>query len=295
MLVKILRIKLTINGSSELITNEKGDCLFLQCRSSQNFACHREMLPVCNSVSLLFYSITPVLHYCRFSFGSGEWRDGPETCPASPCVLLFFFFSPSKRLQNLPSKEAQEVLSDASGRWFLFNASVSTIVVVEKTDLPTHLSGLPFVNVPTTLQDVVRQLEDAGEVGGQCWMCVTCYSSHMFFISRVMPMFRLEWKIHLGPKVHIEVGHHQMSGDRSEVKPEPNKPLVFVLDNKADDETLRHRKFKIDVQFPMCLEVLTSFTNNFGSNSLYANQGKPRRRKRRKERILPRSILLEAT
>ncbi|CAK9073313.1 unnamed protein product, partial [Durusdinium trenchii] len=105
--------------------------------------------------------------------------------------------------------EAQEVLSDASGRWFLFNASVSTIVVVEKTDLPTHLSGLPFVNVPTTLQDVVRQLEDAGEV-------------------------------------HIEVGHHQMSGDRSEVKPEPNKPLVFVLDNKADDETLRHRKFKID-------------------------------------------------
>ena len=108
-------------------------------------------------------------------------------------------------------------------------------------------------------------------------------------------MFRLEWKIHLGPKVHIEVGHHQMSSDRSEVKPEPNKPLVFVLDNKADDETLRHRKFKIDVQFPMCLEVLTSFTNNFGSNSLYANQGKPRRRKRRKERILPRSILLEAT
>ena len=41
---------------------------------------------------------------------------------------------------------------------------METVFVVEKKQLPSHLTALPAVDTPTTLRELVLQLEDAGEV-----------------------------------------------------------------------------------------------------------------------------------
>ena len=52
---------------------------------------------------------------------------------------------------------------DPSGRWYLFAIGMDDVVLLEKKDLPSHLSSLPCVDSPTQFRDLVLQLEDAGE------------------------------------------------------------------------------------------------------------------------------------
>lgn len=61
------------------------------------------------------------------------------------------------------SKDAKEVLADPDGRWFNFQVTADDIFLLEKKDLPDHLSSLPCVEVCTTARGVMRELEDAGE------------------------------------------------------------------------------------------------------------------------------------
>lgn len=85
VLRSFLRQKLSINNSCELILGgENGDALFLISRSKNQFFQYREMLLGWavhydtktlrdnNSVKL-----TQASTLLRFSFGPGEWRDGP--------------------------------------------------------------------------------------------------------------------------------------------------------------------------------------------------------------------------
>lgn len=62
-------------------------------------------------------------------------------------------------------QDAADVMEDANGRWFSFSACPETVMVLEKKSLPDHLQGLPCVDAPTYLKTIVRELEDAGEVG----------------------------------------------------------------------------------------------------------------------------------
>ena len=108
---------------------------------------------------------TPCQPLMRFSFGSGEWRNGADSwkhwVPGwSPCHHV-----PSCIVHH--SKEANEITSDAEGRWFSFNVSMKTVVIMERKTLPSHLQSLPFVDNPVELATVIRELEDAGEV--KCW------------------------------------------------------------------------------------------------------------------------------
>lgn len=66
-------------------------------------------------------------------------------------------------IPSFQAKEAQEVLSDPAGRWFLFKMELESTILLEKKDLGTHLQGLGCLNGPTSIADVIRQLEDAGE------------------------------------------------------------------------------------------------------------------------------------
>ncbi|CAL1160761.1 unnamed protein product [Cladocopium goreaui] len=72
-----------------------------------------------------------------FSFGSGDWRTGHD---------------------------AQELMSESCGRWFSFSVGPQTVVLLERKNLPDHVSSLPSVNSPCPLSAVMRELEDAGEV-----------------------------------------------------------------------------------------------------------------------------------
>lgn len=58
-----------------------------------------------------------------------------------------------------------ETMEDPCGRWFSFRGDLDTVMVLEKKHLASHLQGLPCVESPTCLKTIIRELEDAGEVG----------------------------------------------------------------------------------------------------------------------------------
>lgn len=63
------------------------------------------------------------------------------------------------------SKEADEVLANAEGRWFSFTVSAAeTFFVLERKDLANHLAKLECVDTAVTLQSLICDLQDAGEV-----------------------------------------------------------------------------------------------------------------------------------
>lgn len=64
----------------------------------------------------------------------------------------------------LNSEEATEVLADAEGRWFSFSASNTTMLLLEKKGLPDHLQKMECVDTVISLQGLICELQDAGEV-----------------------------------------------------------------------------------------------------------------------------------
>ena len=55
-------------------------------------------------------------------------------------------------------------MADSCGRWFSFNVTLDTVMLLEKKGLANHLASLPCVDSPTPLSTIIRELEDAGEV-----------------------------------------------------------------------------------------------------------------------------------
>ena len=55
-------------------------------------------------------------------------------------------------------------MQEANGRWFSFDVGFET-VMVEKKGLADHLASLSCVESPSFLTTILRELEDAGEVG----------------------------------------------------------------------------------------------------------------------------------
>ena len=64
---------------------------------------------------------------------------------------------------NVHAEEAVECMQDSSGRWFGFTVCPQTIVL-EKKGLPEHISKLDVIEQPVPFGDLLRSLEDAGEV-----------------------------------------------------------------------------------------------------------------------------------
>ena len=73
-------------------------------------------------------------------------------------------------------KDADEVLNDPDfSRWFSFIITSSSLVILEKKDLPEHISGLENLECAVTLQSLLTDLEDVGEapeLHNGCWLDV---------------------------------------------------------------------------------------------------------------------------
>ncbi|CAK8999543.1 unnamed protein product, partial [Durusdinium trenchii] len=110
-----------------------------------------------------------------FSFGSGEWRSG---------------------------KEASETTEDPDGRWFSFDISGSDYIILEKKSLPTHLQAFENADTAVTLQSIISDLQDLGEV-------------------------------------KMELSHHEQDSDGNF---KSAKPLVFVLDEPPEDGVKKENK-----------------------------------------------------
>lgn len=61
-------------------------------------------------------------------------------------------------------EEAKECMADTSGRWYRFAADMSTVVVIERKGLPAHLTSMSRLEKPSLLSDVLKELQDMGEV-----------------------------------------------------------------------------------------------------------------------------------
>ena len=61
-------------------------------------------------------------------------------------------------------KEASEVTSDGEGRWHRLNLSMQDLLIIERKSIPSHLKDVDCLEKPTTVEVVLRELEDAGEV-----------------------------------------------------------------------------------------------------------------------------------
>lgn len=55
-------------------------------------------------------------------------------------------------------------MADSSGRWFTFRVSLETVFILERKNLPEHVGKLDIVEQPCSFADLLRALEDAGEV-----------------------------------------------------------------------------------------------------------------------------------
>lgn len=53
--------------------------------------------------------------------------------------------------------------ADANGRWWAFNVTPETLVILEKKTCPQHLQNLGCLDTCTTLQQVLREIQDSGE------------------------------------------------------------------------------------------------------------------------------------
>ena len=67
-MIRDLRRVCNINNCAQLITDADGERIYLSSKGRNEFICHREMR--LGRTSMLTCSSA------RFSFGSGEWRDG---------------------------------------------------------------------------------------------------------------------------------------------------------------------------------------------------------------------------
>lgn len=56
-------------------------------------------------------------------------------------------------------------MDNPQGRWFKFSLGTDSILIIEKKGVSEHLQGLPFVDNASTLSEIIRSLQDAGEAG----------------------------------------------------------------------------------------------------------------------------------
>ena len=82
------RKTMSINNICDVITDEEGQYLYMVSRGRNQFIEKRELPFGCkiecqSHLRLLFsfFSYHRMSHELRFSFGSGEWRDGAAPCP----------------------------------------------------------------------------------------------------------------------------------------------------------------------------------------------------------------------
>ena len=67
--------------------------------------------------------------------------------------------------QGVPiaAKDAREISSDCEARWFAFNLTLESKLVLEKKSCPEHLQDLDCLDSATSVLQILMELEDAGE------------------------------------------------------------------------------------------------------------------------------------
>ena len=77
---------------------------------------------------------------------------------------MFTFFVSGSQLHFAATQEAKEVLADAEGRWLSFNIGDTDLIILEKKGLPEHLQAIENLDITVSLQSLLCDLQDAGEV-----------------------------------------------------------------------------------------------------------------------------------
>lgn len=105
----------------------------------------------------LFY-----FHFIQHQKNHSIWLVSFIKSSSSQLVLVPLRFPEESQCSSI--KEGKEVMDEPEGRWFPFSVTNTAFVILEKKHLPQHLTSIESLESPVTLQSLVNDLQDAGEV-----------------------------------------------------------------------------------------------------------------------------------
>ena len=148
------------------------------------------------------------------------------------------------------NQEAQEVLQDSEGRWLSFAIKGADQIILEKKGLPAHVAKLDNVDLAVSLESLIMDLQDAGEVPRLNMVKSSLGLKHTDLkvfqnLLKTPICFKPAWGFHsLSSKVKIDVSHHKLQDDQWSC----TKPLVFVLDAAQEPQQTTGKKKKVKGQ-----------------------------------------------
>jgi len=98
----------------------------------------------------------------RTSCSSQNWKLFREHSVTSQdrqtIIMISLWFHP-----HTSSQEAADVMRDATGRWVSFVVSGQSLLLVERKTVPDHLAALSSLDTVASLDEILLELQDAGE------------------------------------------------------------------------------------------------------------------------------------
>ena len=175
------------------------------------------------------------------------------------CYITFDLWTTDKKINDQyhfgfdwPTKEAKEVFQDPAGRWISFNVMNESLVLLEKKNLPEHLLGIENLETPVTLQSMIADLQDAGEVSW-LYLLLEFENTNQNCEGTTSKLWRKhQSKLWLFPEAKLEVSHHKLQDDKCTNV----KPIVFIMDDPPQPKVKKQKKTKDSVSIT---------TKNFGS------------------------------
>ena len=263
-----LRKTVAINNTVDLIAADDGKQLFLSSRSKNQFFDKRELLLDFALCQPLFPRFMPCAIYpklvlrgsfwpLRFSFGSGEWRDGPATW--------------SNILKSpLMSRESNEELRCQGRQWIDARQFLHPMVQLRGYWIHMHHPGEKRASWPPSEYGQSwhsRQPCQSDHGHGRSWWsrfpamqwhltCLKTILQHKILynisstncISHIILGAGFAFRYYVcSPQVKVEVSHHARNGETGW---QSTKCLVFVLDDppekkvKEEKETKKGKKKK---------------------------------------------------
>lgn len=127
-----------------------------------------------------------------------------------------------------------------------------SLVLLEKKNLPEHLLSIENLETPVTLQSMIADLQDAGEVSW-LYLLLEFENTNQNCGGTTSKLWRKhQSKLWLFPEAKLEVSHHKLQDDKCTNV----KPIVFIMDDPPQPKVKKQKKTKDSVSIT---------TKNFGS------------------------------
>ena len=219
-----------MNNACELVVSSDGEQVYLQSTAAIKLFADREMLGTQKFLSIFFEKGCPfirslsqpscvlLLQGSASVLANGEMatrlvRSVWQLAATGLLCFALVIERPCMCRRAVP-QEAKEVAEDADGRFFIFQVTSQTMMILERKGTPEHLHELNCLDKPCSLSELMRYLQDAGEATS-------------VFPKQLASSFCSCYFLHFSLQVKLDVFHHKWADDAFE----QTRPLCFLLDD----------------------------------------------------------------